>query len=696
MSKRQNSSSNVTTKIKSRNQRTTKKATPSSVSEHDQLVTKADGNFNVFAGADAAQYMEECIRQKKFAFFQSDNGRPAELYRTDLIHRCLRGEGEFKFIDTPDDRSGTVKKLRIVDRWREQWSTCIQVLVDPENLQEYPVKPREVVIERKLWKQPKKLIGYRSEKKTKRYVDDASHEIIDKKGLQVYQGDLLDQLWVDKYNETHPNENLCINKLIDVLNYLEIECHQNLHLALIELLNDQVSQNSVDEDAACDICRTKECEQDDEMIFCDGCNMCVHLSCYGLQDVPADDWLCSTCELCLGRQPPCVLCPVIGGAMKRTDIGTWAHIVCALFHPECRFGDPTLREPVCKINDILSERWGMKCSICDTRQGACIQCSVKTCTTAFHVACCQRSGCEFRIEQEPLEDSVKFITLCQKHSHQEALANDQMAGEISRIEGKTKPIDISKNTKSHEMALLEKHFFDYATFEKLARSFGDGIGYLKDLYDYWVIKRISLAGSSLIRSPDENESSTVEGAANLPSFGSGLSRWAYGTGRIFKELDMFRNCCFMQVKREKTKAMLAQVESQIISEVLEVLGARYSPTHRILSSRTSQQLKMHMQKLIGSEDQTAPNSPCKKLNDLISEQVKSRNKLCRKRSSNEERASSGDSSKEQIEYHMHVKRKNLANEKEVYDVEIKKRHSQGIDSVATPKRLRERNHHLKN
>lgn len=39
------------------------------------------------------------------------------------------------------------------------------------------------------------------------------------------------------------------------------------------------------------------------------------------------------------------------------------------------------------------------------------------------------------------------------------------------LEGKTKPIDDSKNVKSNEMVLLEKQFYNYSTFKKLSRRF---------------------------------------------------------------------------------------------------------------------------------------------------------------------------------------------------------------------------------
>ena len=42
----------------------------------------------------------------------------------------------------------------------------------------------------------------------------------------------------------------------------------------------------------------------------------------------------------------CELCPSKDGALKRTDSGGWAHVVCALYIPEVRFGNVTTMEPI--------------------------------------------------------------------------------------------------------------------------------------------------------------------------------------------------------------------------------------------------------------------------------------------------------------------------------------------------------------
>lgn len=190
-------------------------------------------------------------------------------------------------------------------------------------------------------------------------------------------------------------------------------------------------------------------EEGNEMVFCDFCNICVHQACYGITSIPDGSWLCRTCSL--GQRPECVLCPNKGGAMKCTRTGQkWAHVSCALWIPEVSIGCVERMEPITKISSIpvsfqqrkitflLSisiffcflieevivfwfcfllckillqpSRWGLVCVLCRERVGACIQCSIKTCKTAYHVTCAFKHGLEMKaiIEDEMADDGVKL------------------------------------------------------------------------------------------------------------------------------------------------------------------------------------------------------------------------------------------------------------------------------------------------
>lgn len=42
-----------------------------------------------------------------------------------------------------------------------------------------------------------------------------------------------------------------------------------------------------DENVICDVCRSPESEEANEMVFCDNCNICVHQACYGITAIPS-------------------------------------------------------------------------------------------------------------------------------------------------------------------------------------------------------------------------------------------------------------------------------------------------------------------------------------------------------------------------------------------------------------------------
>ena len=45
-----------------------------------------------------------------------------------------------------------------------------------------------------------------------------------------------------------------------------------------------------DENTVCDVCQLPESEEGNEMVFCDGCNLCVHQICYGIRVIPEGNW----------------------------------------------------------------------------------------------------------------------------------------------------------------------------------------------------------------------------------------------------------------------------------------------------------------------------------------------------------------------------------------------------------------------
>uniref|UniRef100_A0A182J8S5 PHD-type domain-containing protein n=1 Tax=Anopheles atroparvus TaxID=41427 RepID=A0A182J8S5_ANOAO len=173
----------------------------------------------------------------------------------------------------------------------------------------------------------------------------------------------------------------------------------------------------------CCVCSDDRGWSENPLVYCDGqsCAVAVHQACYGIVTVPSGPWYCRKCESQeRSARVRCELCPSRDGALKRTDNQGWAHVVCALYIPEVRFGNVTTMEPII-LQLIPQERYNKTCYICQeagkgsrATVGACMQCNKSGCKQQFHVTCAQQLGllCE---EAGNYLDNVKYCGYCQHH-----------------------------------------------------------------------------------------------------------------------------------------------------------------------------------------------------------------------------------------------------------------------------------------
>ncbi|XP_011869731.1 PREDICTED: protein AF-10 isoform X2 [Vollenhovia emeryi] len=173
----------------------------------------------------------------------------------------------------------------------------------------------------------------------------------------------------------------------------------------------------------CCVCSDERGWTENPLVYCDGqgCTVAVHQACYGIVTVPTGPWYCRKCESQeRSARVRCELCPSRNGALKRTNQAGWAHVVCALYIPEVRFGNVTTMEPII-LELIPSERFSKLCYICEEQGrgnkasvGACMQCNKTGCRQQFHVTCAQALGllCE---EAGNYLDNVKYCGYCQHH-----------------------------------------------------------------------------------------------------------------------------------------------------------------------------------------------------------------------------------------------------------------------------------------
>ncbi|KAJ8247001.1 hypothetical protein GJAV_G00257640 [Gymnothorax javanicus] len=480
--------------------------------------------------------------------------KPAEVFRKDLISAMKLPDSHHV---SPEDY------YLLADTWRQEWEKGVQVPASPDTIPEPSLriiaeKSKEILFSR----QRKYIQCWNPEPTEPGYVNIL--ELAE--AMCRYDLDDMDLYWLQELNaELGEMGEAAVDELTmeRVMEALERQCHDNMNHAIE---TEEGLGIEYDEDVICDVCRSPDSEEGNDMVFCDKCNICVHQACYGIVKVPDGNWLCRTCVL--GIDPQCLLCPKKGGAMKATRAGTkWAHVSCALWIPEVSIACPERMEPITKVSHIPPSRWSLICSLCKLKTGACIQCSVKSCTIPFHVTCAFEHSLEMKTILDE-GDEVKFKSYCLKHSKSKA------GGEPGLSPARHKPGAPSDTEKvglrAQKLKELEEEFYTLVRPEELAQSLGLPQLVLDFVFQYWKLKRKSSFNKPLLP-PKEGE----ENLLLQPKEDSVHTRM-----RMFmhlrQDLERVRNLCYMVSRREKLKLSQSKAQEQIFNLQVQLINQELS------------------------------------------------------------------------------------------------------------------------
>ena len=225
-------------------------------------------------------------------------------------------------------------------------------------------------------------------------------------------------------------------------------------------------------DVVCQICNDGDYDNNNLIVLCSECNIAVHQECYGILNVPDNDWICDACFEFghkKGRLLTCPFCPIRGGAMRKTNIlknknskrqhsnknsgvsnhiylensliynqfqnfteeeltyevdthFEWCHMSCALFLPELVINLNEKSIVISGFDSINEKRFQMKCKICGNKKvGFCIQCAKGKCKISFHAECGRIAGYFMEINKEEeafLSEGNKsntYLSYCEVH-----------------------------------------------------------------------------------------------------------------------------------------------------------------------------------------------------------------------------------------------------------------------------------------
>ncbi|XP_063269173.1 E3 ubiquitin-protein ligase Jade-2 isoform X2 [Prinia subflava] len=472
------------------------------------------------------------IPNTKSPWSRQKEKKPSEVFRTDLI-TAMKIPDSFQL--SPDEY------YVLADPWRQEWEKGVQVPASAEAIPE-PVVRIIPQLENSLSQvSPSSLPGSEISEATRTYLQ----------GMSRYDLDELDACWLELVNmELKEMEKPELDEITleRVLEELETMCYENMNIAIE---TEEGLGIEYDEDVVCDVCRSPEGEDGNEMVFCDKCNVCVHQACYGILKVPIGSWLCRTCAL--GVQPKCLLCPKRGGALKPTRSGTkWVHVSCALWIPEVSIGCPEKMEPITKISHIPASRWALSCSLCKECTGTCIQCSMPACVTAFHVTCAFDHNLDMRTILAD-NDEVKFKSFCLEHS-----TGATKLPEEARTEPDQAQLDLEKVTlRKQKLQQLEEDFYELVKPSEVAENLDLSESLVDFVYQYWKLKRKANSNKPLLTPKTDEVDNLAQQEQDV------LYRRLKLFMHLRQDLERVRNLCYMVTRREKMKHTICKLQEQI-------------------------------------------------------------------------------------------------------------------------------------
>lgn len=548
--------------------RGTKRATASRGEEPQPSTSKPSSSKRRRTEQDDVPWHIRPVNDLKIStiYNRSASEAPAELFRKDLISA----------MKLPDSEPLSSNDYWIItDPWKQEWERGVQVPVNPDSLP----APTVVEIQKPTtaksndFKLPKHK--YIRLARDSHFASDSHHLTTATQRAEsacAYDLDTTDSAWLKTINGERARAGaiaITEDQLERVIEELEIRCWDKIQSIL---KSEEGLGIEYDENVICDVCRSPDSEEGNEMVFCDSCNICVHQACYGITTIPSGQWLCRPCGEHV--KPGCVLCPNMGGAMKCTPSGhKWAHVSCVLWIPEVSIGCAERMEPITKISAIPPSRWNLICILCRERTGACIQCSVKTCKTAYHVTCAFKHGLEMRaiIEDENADDGVKLRSYCQKHSvnsRRERCAGSDSEDDFKRKRRKEMTSEEKSQARLARTQEIEAEFDKHVSIKDISTHLlgvdQDGIHYI---YNYWKLKRRAGFNRPLLppKSDDTDLMSHRQEQADLDKMKSFV--------QLRQDLERVRNLCYMVSRREKLSRSFFRMREQTFHKQVAVLSS---------------------------------------------------------------------------------------------------------------------------
>ncbi|KAI6240046.1 Protein Jade-3 [Aphelenchoides fujianensis] len=339
-----------------------------------------------------------------------------------------------------------------------------------------------------------------------------------------------------------------------VLGLLETVCFREMHSMLIDVLN--VHNQAEGEEAFCEICQSDVSDRHDPIVFCEGCELPVHQSCYAFAEVPKKEWYCNVCRVLGSKaQPRCRFCPLSRGTMKQT--------------PSLRFDDLSVFEPISHEWDLNASAFNKTCSVCDLCYGTCIECIVPDCKIPFHATCGLRSGLFMFVEDsEKSKIGVRLFHFCAFHSEKARQGCDKKRMDLvlERLTAATDDPGVECYKRSR-ICKLESSFDRFVNWKRMAADLNLPKAVMKNVFSHWVKRRRAVGNRPLVHLAERPARKALvkrTPKAELPEDVLDEMNSDYTKSHCI--LDKFRNLATLSLRRERMKLQVVRLLREAFEE----------------------------------------------------------------------------------------------------------------------------------
>ena len=197
-----------------------------------------------------------------------------------------------------------------------------------------------------------------------------------------------------EYKLKKENHSIKIKKRISKINYLTII--KALSESLKSHYNEKKEIEKINKSKCC-VCFNENNKSN--IIKCKKCNIRYHINCYGLYNIPKEEYYCDICKKNLNNDNNiyCCLCQRNKGVMKFiNEFNCWVHITCALISNYIDFKNYRYLKGIkcsVKIQELVNNNY---CYFCNSNKGELFKCN--NCYNFSHFFCAYFNGALFSFE----------------------------------------------------------------------------------------------------------------------------------------------------------------------------------------------------------------------------------------------------------------------------------------------------------